>query len=138
MMHDVSWNQVKVLRMIMPLSNHIASHWLMKHIFLSFVRQVISEPIKNCLRNMYKGHSSVTSRLEQKFWSSMQAHRQFWNLVRLIEFFFWVHTCLFNLQLKYSHVQVFQEKKLQCTQILLPTTHMTYKVKTYNLPTFKL
>lgn len=37
------------LRMTMPLSSHIANHWLMKHIFLSFARQVINELIKKCL-----------------------------------------------------------------------------------------
>lgn len=37
------------LRMIMTLSSHIANHWLVKHIFLGFARQVISELIKKSL-----------------------------------------------------------------------------------------
>lgn len=44
--HDISFLPYDTsLRMIMPLSNHTANHWLMKHIFLTFA----SEPIKKCL-----------------------------------------------------------------------------------------
>jgi len=66
-MHDISLNQVKSLRVIMPLYNHVANHWLMKHIFLSFAREIISGMMKKCPRNVYKGHSSVLSILEKMF-----------------------------------------------------------------------